>query len=137
MDIFWLWERLSEDSAESCIEIWQPQRGSLSQRATACFSAEKIFPQLSVKVKVKLNLKQSFSTMEIKVARKKLVSLFCHSQCHFLYHCLLSCHCNHSPSCPNKDFFLKKSQQTSHPAFLPATMQNFQISSLNPGKQFT
>lgn len=71
MDIFWLWERLSEDSAESCIEIWQPQRGILSQRATACFAAENIFPQLSLKVKVKLNLKRSFSSLENKSSRKK------------------------------------------------------------------
>lgn len=76
MDIFWLWERLSEDSAESCIEIWQPQRGSLSQRATACFSTENVFPQLPLKVKVKLNLKWSFSSLDNKISRKKNLFLF-------------------------------------------------------------
>lgn len=74
--ILWLWERLSEDNAESCIEIWQPQRGSLSQRATACFSAENACPQRPLKVKVKLNVKQSFSSLGNKISRKKTFFLF-------------------------------------------------------------
>lgn len=102
---FWHWERLSEDSAESCLEIWQPQRGSLSQRATACFSAENVFLQLTLKVKVRVNLKQSVNRLENKISRKKSVSPFFSLRYFFSCHCLLSCHCNSSPSCSNRIFF--------------------------------
>lgn len=128
LGIFWLWERLSEDRPESCIEIWQPQRGSLSQRATAYFSTENVFPRLPLKVKVKLNLKQSFSSLENKISRKKILFLFYASSNIFFSIIVFSPVIVTGPHLALTERFFE-SWQIGHSA-LPATRKSFQVSSL-------